>query len=63
MSSGLLMLCCALMGCECITMGHGVCGNMGNSDTMNAGFIDRVINSFLVSGQCSVMTTTKHAEV
>ena len=40
-----------------------MCETMGVSVTMYADFIDRVIDSLLVSYQCSVMPVTKPAQV
>ena len=49
--------------CECGTVSHDVCDTMGASVRVNAGFVNRVIDSLSVSGQCSVMPAMKAAEV
>ena len=56
-----VMLCSNV--CECGTVGHDVHETMGAGVTVNAGFVDGVIDSLSVSGQCSVMPATKPSEV
>ena len=59
-SSGLLMLCCALM---CGRVGHYVCEAVGVSATVCADFFDGVICSLLVNCQSSAMAATKPAKM
>ena len=44
-------------------MGHDVCDIMGASVTVKTGYVDEVIDSLSVSGQCTVLPATNLAEV
>ena len=47
------MLCTNV--CECGTVGHDVYEAMCVSATVYAGFVDGVVDSLSVSGQCSIV--------